>query len=125
MATSTITIKKDTTDNWTNSHRVLDDGELGLEITEAGHRALRIGDGIHEFMELPVTVDIDEVRQIKTDMETKATEEYTKLTEAGKELLEEMKGEAGTVTLTDTSTGTKYHMGLEDGTMFFEEVTEE
>lgn len=33
MATATIRIKKGTTAEWTESRRVLDDGEMGLELT--------------------------------------------------------------------------------------------
>ena len=36
MATATITLKKGTTAEWTESKRVLDDGELGLETTTTG-----------------------------------------------------------------------------------------
>lgn len=45
MATATITLKKGTTAEWTESKRVLDDGELGLETTTSGHRIIRIGNG--------------------------------------------------------------------------------
>ena len=41
MATATITLKKGTTAEWTESKRVLDDGELGLETTADGHRIIR------------------------------------------------------------------------------------
>ena len=62
MATATITLKKGTTAEWTESKRVLDDGELGLETTTSGHRIIRIGNGSTEFMSLPVAFDIEEVR---------------------------------------------------------------
>jgi hypothetical protein len=67
MATATITLKKGTTAEWTESKRVLDDGELGLETTTSGHRIIRIGNGSTEFMSLPVAFDIEEVREIKTE----------------------------------------------------------
>ena len=35
MATATITLKKGTTAEWTESKRVLDDGELGPETRQA------------------------------------------------------------------------------------------
>ena len=56
MATATITLKKGTTAEWTESKRVLDDGELGLETTTSGHRIIRIGNGSTEFMSLPGAV---------------------------------------------------------------------
>ena len=59
MATATITLKKGTTAEWTESKRVLDDGELGLETTTSGHRIIRIGNGSTEFMSLPVAFDIE------------------------------------------------------------------
>ena len=59
MATATITLKKGTTAEWTESKRVLDDGELGLETTADGHRIIRVGNGASEFMDLPVTFDIE------------------------------------------------------------------
>ena len=52
MATATITLKKGTTAEWTESKRVLDDGELGLETTTNGHRIIRIGNGSTEFMNI-------------------------------------------------------------------------
>ena len=74
MATATITIKKGTTAEWTESKRVLDDGELGLETTTSGHRIIRIGNGSTEFMQLPVAFDIEEVREIKAAMDENAQE---------------------------------------------------
>jgi len=65
MATATITLKQGTTAEWTESKRVLDSGELGLEITVKGHRIIRIGNGATEFMDLPVAIDIEEIREIK------------------------------------------------------------
>ena len=64
MATATITLKKGTTAEWTESKRVLDDGELGLETTTSGHRFFRLVIVSTEFMRLPVAFDIEEVREI-------------------------------------------------------------
>ena len=83
MATATITIKKGTTAEWTESKRVLDDGELGLEITADGHRIIRVGNGATEFMDLPVTFDIEEVREIKTGMDTNAETYYKNMYDKG------------------------------------------
>lgn len=122
MATATITIKKGTTAEWTESKRVLDDGELGLEITADGHRIIRVGNGATEFMDLPVTFDIEEVREIKTVMDTNAETYYKNMVEKGEALLAEMKSMVMTVELEDDETGIKYRMGLSNGTLYFEEL---
>lgn len=122
MATATITIKKGTTAEWTESKRVLDDGELGLEITADGHRIIRVGNGATEFMDLPVTFDIEEVRAIKTGMDTNAETYYKNMVEKGEALLAEMKSMVMTVELEDDETGIKYRMGLSNGTLYFEEL---
>ena len=122
MATATITIKKVTTAEWTESKRVLDDGELGLEITADGHRIIRVGNGATEFMDLPVTFDIEEVREIKNGMDTDAETYYKNMVEKGEALLAEMKSMVMTVELEDDETGIKYRMGLSNGTLYFEEL---
>ncbi len=125
MATATITLKKGTTAEWTESKRVLDDGELGLETTTDGHRIIRVGNGASEFMNLPVTFDIEEVREIKTGMDADSQTYYNNLVAKGTELLAEMKALATTVELEDDATAIKYRMGISNGTLYFEEITEE
>ena len=104
MATATIRIKKDTTANWTESGRVLDDGELGLEITEEGHRVIRVGDGVSAFMDLPVAVDIEAINEIKTGMDTNAKKYYDDMVDRGEEMLKKMEQQAITVELQDDET---------------------
>lgn len=125
MATATITLKKGTTAEWTESKRVLDDGELGLETTADGHRIIRVGNGASEFMDLPATFDIEEVRKIKTGMDVDSQTYYNNLVAKGTELLAEMKALATTVELEDDVTAIKYRMGISNGTLYFEEITEE
>ena len=125
MATATITLKKGTTAEWTESKRVLDDGELGLETTTSGHRIIRIGNGSTEFMSLPVAFDIEEVREIKTGMDKDAKTYYDDMVKKGTELLAEMKALATTVELEDDATQIKYRMGISNGTLYFEEITKE
>lgn len=125
MATATIRIKKGTTAEWTESHRVLDDGELGLELTVDGHRIIRIGNGATEFMDLPVSFDIEEVREIKEGMEDNAKTYYEDMVKRGEEYIAEIKAMATTVELEDEATGIKYRMGLSGGTMYFEEMKKE
>lgn len=123
--TATITLKKGTTAEWTESKRVLDDGELGLETTTSGHRIIRIGNGSTEFMSLPVAFDIEEVREIKTGMDKDAKTYYDDMVKKGTELLAEMKALATTVELEDDATQIKYRMGISNGTLYFEEITKE
>lgn len=125
MATATIRIKKGTTAEWIESHRVLDDGEMGIELTEDNNRTIRIGDGVTEFMDLPVSFDIEEVRQIKTGMEDSAKTYYDNMVEKGTELISEMKRIAATIELEDDTTGIRYQMGISGGTMYFEELEKE
>ena len=125
MATATIRIKKGTTAEWTESHRVLDDGELGLELTTDGHRIIRIGNGATEFMDLPVSFDIEEVREIKEGMDGNAKTYYEDMVKRGEEYIAEIKAMATTIELEDEATGIKYRMGLSGGTMYFEEMKKE
>ena len=125
MATATVRVKKGTTAEWIESHRVLDDGELGIELTPDGHRIIRIGNGATEFMDLPVSFDIEEVREIKTGMEDSVKTYYDNMVEKGEELLAEMKEMAATIELEDDATGIKYRMGMSGGTMYFEEIEKE
>ena len=125
MATATIRIKKGTTAEWTESHRVLDDGEMGLELTVDGHRIIRIGNGATEFMDLPVSFDIEEVREIKKGMDDNAKTYYEDMVKKGEEFIAEIKAMATTVELEDEATGIKYRMGLSGGTMYFEEMKKE
>lgn len=122
MATATIRIKKDTTANWIASERVLDDGELGLEITEEGHRIIRVGDGVNVFMELPVAVDIEAINEIKTGMDTNAKKYYEDMVSKGEEMLKKMEQQAITVELQDDETKIDYRMGISNGSLYFEEI---
>lgn len=125
MATATVRYKKGTTAEWIESHRVLDDGEPGLELTEKGHRIIRIGNGATEFMDLPVSFDIEEVREIKTGMDENAKTYYDSMVKKGEGFIAEIKAMATTVELEDEATGIKYRMGLSGGAMYFEEMEKE
>lgn len=125
MATATITLKQGTTAEWTESKRVLDNGELGLETTVRGHRIIRIGNGSTEFMQLPVAFDIEEVREIKTGMDENAKAYYDDMVKRGEEYIAEIKAMATTVELEDDSTAIKYRMGISAGTLYFEEIEKE
>ena len=125
MATATVRVKKGTTAEWIESRRVLDDGEMGLELTTDGHRIIRIGNGATEFMDLPVSFDIEEVREIKKGMDDNAKTYYEDMVRRGEEFIAEIKAMATTVELEDDATGIKYRMGLSGGTMYFEEMKKE
>ncbi len=125
MATATVRVKKGTTAEWIESRRVLDDGEMGLELTTDGHRIIRIGNGATEFMDLPVSFDIEEVREIKKGMDDNAKTYYEDMVKKGEEFIAEIKAMATTVELEDEATGIKYRMGLSGGTMYFEEMKKE
>lgn len=47
-----ISQKIDTTVNWNSSTLVLNDGELGIEITSDGNRRIKIGDGVSTWVNL-------------------------------------------------------------------------
>lgn len=57
MATKTlntrITLKVDTTANWSTSTLVLLKGEMAIEIPESGEYKIKIGDGVKTFKDLP------------------------------------------------------------------------
>ena len=125
MATATVRVKKGTTAEWIESRRVLDDGDMGLELTTDGHRIIRIGNGATEFMDLPVSFDIEEVREIKKGMDDNAKTYYEDMVKKGEEFIAEIKAMATTVELEDEATGIKYRMGLSGGTMYFEEMKKE
>ena len=84
-----------------------------------------VGNGATEFMDLPVSFDIEEVREIKTGMDEDSEKYYNELVEKGTELLAEMKALATTVELRDDTTDIKYRMGISNGTLYFEGSTEE
>lgn len=57
MATSTIKPKRGTTAQWAKSKRILEWNEWGVEETVSGEWILRVGDGEHEFLDLPKVID--------------------------------------------------------------------
>lgn len=57
MATSTIKPKRGTTAQWAKSKRILEWNEWGVEETGSGEWILRVGDGEHEFLDLPKVID--------------------------------------------------------------------
>ena len=50
-----ISLKKDTSSNWTQNNPVLLDGEIIIVTTNAGDVRMKIGDGTSTYTELPFT----------------------------------------------------------------------
>ena len=50
-----ISLKKDTSSNWTQNNPVLLDGEMIIVTTNAGDVRIKIGDGTSTYTELPFT----------------------------------------------------------------------
>lgn len=50
-----ISLKKDTSSNWTQNNPVLLDGEMIIVTTNAGEVRMKIGDGTSTYTELPFT----------------------------------------------------------------------
>lgn len=71
MATSTITLKTDTTANWEASNRVLNANEPGLERTTDGYVNMKIGDGTTPWNDLGYVFKLKTLEEIKTYVEQK------------------------------------------------------
>ena len=50
-----ISLKKDTSSNWTQNNPVLLDGEMIIVTTNAGDVRMKIGDGTSTYTQLPFT----------------------------------------------------------------------
>lgn len=64
MATSTITLKTDTTANWTSSNRILALNEPALERTTDGYINMKLGDGVTPWNTLPYVFELKTLEQI-------------------------------------------------------------
>ena len=71
MATSTITLKTDTTANWEASNRVLNANEPGVERTTDGYVNMKIGDGTTPWNDLGYIFKLKTLEEIKTYVEQK------------------------------------------------------
>lgn len=101
MATSTIKPKKGTTAQWAVSERVLEVNEWGVEETEKGTYILRIGNGQDKFLDLPIVMDVGELKELAEKVEQFANNPNQ---------------------LPDDSTGTVYALGVENGNIYIMEV---
>lgn len=138
MATWTIKPKKGTTQQWTDSERILEENEWGVEVTTSGNYILRIGDGEHKFMELPAVVDTDDLKTLHAaisnyaaNMQTAAAAANAAATAANTATTAATAAAnacegiaAGINSIPDTATGKTYTIGVENGLVFLEEITE-
>lgn len=136
MATWTITPKKGTTQEWEESNRILNVNEWGVEETVKGTYILRIGDGRHEFMELPVVVDFgamvelaNTVQNFSGNMQKAASDAGTAAEEAKSATTQAQAAaqacqnlEAGINSMSDAATGKVYTIGVYAGKIYLQEV---
>lgn len=136
MATWTITPKKGTTAQWAASGRILNVNEWGVEETEAGTYILRIGDGEHEFLDLPVVVDVGEMQELANTVKNfaanmqqaaaaanTAAQNASAATTAAQAVAGACQGiAAGINTMGDTATGKVYTIGVHEGNIYLQEV---
>lgn len=136
MATWTITPKKGTTAQWQDSHRILEVNEWGVEETVGGTYILRIGDGQHEFLDLPVVVDVGHIEELTQTVEN-FTANMQQATSAANTAAQQANAattaaqaaaaacqniEAGINSMSDSVTGKTYTIGIEAGKVFLQEV---
>lgn len=136
MATWTITPKKGTTEQWRESKRILEVNEWGVEETEGGTYILRIGDGQHEFLDLPVVVDVRHIQELAQTVEnftqnmqqsaaaaTTAAQQASAATTAAQAAAAACQNiEAGINSMSDSVTGKTYTIGIAAGKVFLQEV---
>lgn len=136
MATWTITPKKGTTAQWEASHRILEVNEWGVEETVKGTYILRIGDGEHEFLQLPVVVDVGEMQQLAETVDNfannmqqaasaanTAAQKADTATKAAQAAAGACEGiAAGINSMGDDVTGKVYTIGISAGKVYLQEV---
>lgn len=136
MATWTVKPKKDTTENWRASGRVLELNEWGVEETASGNYILRIGNGRDGFLDLTPVVDTESLAELynaisnfssnmqqATSDATTAAQSAKTQAEAAKAAAEACQGlAAGINSMADTATGKTYTLGIESGIMYLEEI---
>lgn len=136
MATSTIKPKKGTTQQWAESGRILEVNEWGVEETERGDYILRIGDGEHEFLDLPAVMDMQQLRELTQTVDNfagnmqsaaaaanTAAEKAQAATTAAQGAAEACQNIAsGINSMSDDTTGTVYKIGVNAGKVYLQEV---
>ena len=80
MATSTITLKTDTTANWESSNRILALNEPALERTTDGYINMKLGDGSTPWKNLGYVFQLKKIKELNTSSQANintATEQVT------------------------------------------------
>ena len=142
MSTTTLKFKSGTTAQWEEAKRILEEREIGLEVTSELKYILRIGDGKTEFMDLPPVIStpyFDEICNqvnIKYEEMKKFEEAMTSVTDAAQaaataaaQAKERADAAAkacegiveGMNTMVDPVTSITYRMGIENGNIYLQE----
>lgn len=143
MSTTTLKFKSGTTAQWVEAKRILEDREMGLEVTTELKYILRIGDGKTEFTKLPAVISTpyfdeicnkvnekyEEVKLFEENM-TSATSAANTAASAASQSKERADAAAkacediaeGMNTMIDPVTSKTYRMGIENGNIYLQEV---
>ena len=87
MATSTITLKTDTTANWESSNRILALNEPGLERTVDGYINMKLGDGVTAWQQLGYVFKLKTMEDLKGSVDKTATSVSVQLEEAKQQVV--------------------------------------
>lgn len=143
MSTTTLKLKSGTTAQWKEAKRILEEREMGLEVTTDTKYILRIGDGKTEFTKLPaaistpyfdelcnqVKVKYEEIKAFEENMKTATTAANNAATaaaqskdraDAAAKACEDIA--EGMNTMVDNATSKTYRMGIENGNIYLQEV---
>lgn len=143
MSTTTLKFKSGTTAQWLEAKRILEDREMGLEVTTELKYILRIGDGKTEFTKLPAVISTpyfdeickqvnekyEEVKLFEENMTSATSAANTAATAASQS---KVRADAaakacediaeGMNTMVDPVTLKTYRMGIENGNIYLQEV---
>lgn len=87
MATSTITLKTDTTANWEASNRILALNEPALERTVDGYINMKLGDGITAWQQLGYVFKLKTMEDLKGSVDNTATSVSGQLEQAKQQVI--------------------------------------
>ena len=86
MATSTITLKTDTTANWESSNRILALNEPALERTTDGYINMKLGDGVTPWNKLGYVFKLKTLEELNASASTSSSSASEQVTLAKAEL---------------------------------------
>lgn len=87
MATSTITLKTDTTANWESSNRILALNEPALERTTDGYINMKLGDGVTPWNKLGYVFKLKTLEELNASASTSSSSASEQVTLAKAELV--------------------------------------